>query len=133
MLSRGAITAGNVSVANNGTLIIGPAYVDAYAMESENAIYARTIVSDSFLAETKDHLTFNYIKEDTDKTCYIDYIHYIIDKHEIDSRRIHKILVEQGICDELNKRYNAKNTPKISVRQKYGWTISLLKQNEIDL
>ena len=57
MLSRGAITAGNVSVANNGTLIIGPAYVEAYAMESESAIYARTIISDAFLLETKSHFT----------------------------------------------------------------------------
>ncbi len=113
--------------------IIVPAYVDAYAMESENAIYARTIVSDSFLSETKDHLSFKYIKEDTDKTRYIDYICYIIDKLEIDSKRIHKMLIEQGIRDEIIKRYNPKNTSKISVRQKYGWTISLLKQNEIDL
>ena len=96
MLSRGAITAGNVSVANNGSLIIGPAYVDAYAMESENAIYARTIISEAFLSETKEHLNFKYIKEDTDKTRYIDYIHYIMDKQSFDSKRMHKILVEQG-------------------------------------
>ena len=133
MLSRGAITAGNVSVANNGSLIIGPAYVDAYAMESENAIYARTIVSDIFLNETKKHRTFKFIKEDTDKTFYIDYIHYIMDKQDIDSKRMHKILLEQGVCKELKKSYDSKNTPKINIRQKYGWTISLLKQNKIDI
>lgn len=133
MLSRGAITAGNVSVANNGSLIIGPAYVDAYAMESENAIYARTIVSEAFLSETKEHLNFKYIKEDTDKTRYIDYIHYIMDKQSFDSKRMHKILVEQGICKELKKSYDPKNTPKINIRQKYGWTISLLSRNKIEI
>lgn len=133
MLSRGAITAGNVSVANNGSLIIGPAYVDAYAMESENAIYARTIISEAFLSETKKYLTFKFIKEDTDKTYYIDYIHYIMDKQLFDSKRMHKILVEQGICKELKKSYDSKNTPKINIRQKYGWTISLLSRNKIDI
>ncbi len=133
MLSRGAITAGNVSVANNGSLIIGPAYVDAYAMESENAIYARTIVSDAFLTETKDYLSFEFIKEDFDRTCYIDYIHYIMDKQSFDSKRMHKILVEQGICKELKKSYDPKNTPKINIRQKYGWTMSLLSRNKIEI
>ena len=133
MLSRGAITAGNVSVANNGSLIIGPAYVDAYAMESENAIYARTIISDIFLNETKKQRTFKFIKEDTDKTFYIDYIHYIMDKQDIEPKRMHKILLEQGVCKELKKSYDSKNTPKINIRQKYGWTISLLKQNKIDI
>ena len=133
MLSRGAITAGNVSVANNGSLIIGPAYVDAYAMESENAIYARTIISEAFLSETHEYLSFKYIKEDTDKTNYIDYIHYIMDKQGFDSKRMHKILVEQGICRELKKSYDPKNTPKINIRQKYGWTISLLSRNKIEI
>lgn len=133
MLSRGAITAGNVSVANNGTLIIGPAYVDAYAMESENAIYARAIISDAFLSETKGKLSFKYIKEDFDRTCYIDFIHYIMDKQSIDCKRMHKILVEQGICKELKKSYDPKNTPKINIRQKYGWTISLLSRNKIEI
>lgn len=133
MLSRGAITAGNVSVANNGSLIIGPAYVDAYAMESENAIYARTIISEAFLFETKEYLSFKYIKEDADKTNYIDYIHYIMDKQTIDSKRMHKILIEQGICKELKKSYDSKNTPIINIRQKYGWTISLLSRNKINV
>ena len=133
MLSRGAITAGNVSVANNGSLIIGPAYVDAYAMESENAIYARTIISDAFLSASKDYLTFKFIEEDSDKSYYIDYIHYIMDKQAFDSKRIHKILVEQGITKELKKSYDPKNTPKIGIRQKYGWTISLLSRNKIEI
>ena len=64
MLSRGAITAGNVSVANNGSLIIGPAYVDAYAMESENAIYARTNGFDSKKFEQEFYDTTEYPKED---------------------------------------------------------------------
>lgn len=133
MLSRGAITAGNVSVANNGSLIIGPAYVDAYAMESENAIYARTIISEDFLDATKEYLSFKFIEEDTDKTKYIDYIHYIMNKQTLEPKRISKILLEQGVCKELTKSYDPKNTPKINIRQKYGWTISLLSRNNIKI
>lgn len=115
------------------SLIIGPAYVDAYVMESENAIYARTIISDAFLSETKKYLKFEYIKEDFDKTRYIDYIHYIMDKQSFDSKRMHKLLVEQGICKELKKSYDPKNTSKINIRQKYGWTMSLLSRNKIEI
>ena len=78
-------------------------------------------------------IDYEFIKEDFDRTCYIDYIHYIMDKQSFDSKRMHKILVEQGICKELKKSYDPKNTPKINIRQKYGWTMSLLSRNKIDI
>ena len=56
-----------------------------------------------------------------------------MDKQDIEPKRMHKILLEQGVCKELKKSYDSKNTPKINIRQKYGWTISLLKQNKIDI
>lgn len=134
MLSRGAVTVGNVSVYNNDKFIIGPAYVDAYAMESENAIYARTIVSNSFIDETKDSLTVSFLKEDTDKCIYIDYIDYVINNKYKDCLITLKILSQQGVIRELKKNYLSKNQDsKISVLQKYGWTIALLKRNKIDI
>ena len=128
MLSRGAITAGNVSVYGSGNLIIGPAYVDAYAMESENAIYARVILSDAFLKETKGQLTFAFAKEDADKMIYIDYIHYIMDTQKYDSKRMEKLLVEQGVYKEIKNSYE---TLALSVKQKHGWTMALFERNKI--
>lgn len=133
MLSRGAITAGNVSVSSQDNLIIGPAYVDAYAMESEYAIYARTIISNEFLNETKHYLSFEYIKEDSDKTAYIDYIGYIMNSQLIDSNRMKKILAQQGVIKELKNNYTIKSSTKLSILQKYGWTIALLDRNNIKI
>ena len=131
MLARGAVTAGNVSVTNEGSLIIGPAYVDAYAMESENAIYARIILSDDFIEETKDFCTFEYLKEDTDKVMYIDYIHYIMATQIIDAKRMSKLFIEQGVSASLKEDF--KQNDKLSIRQKYGWTLDLLNRNKITI
>lgn len=129
LLSRGALTVGNVSVENGGSLIIGPAYVDVYVMESENAIYSRTIISKSFLNETK--CKFDFIQEDSDKVMYIDYIAYIMQKQHIDEKRMKKMLIEQGVSHFLKDNYNPNNTERMSIAQKYGWTLALLDRNKI--
>lgn len=129
LLSRGALTVGNVSVENGGSLIIGPAYVDVYVMESENAIYARKILSKTFMNETMCNVDF--IAEDTDKLMYIDYIAYIMKKQKIDEKRMKKILIEQGVSRFLKENYNPNNTERISIAQKYGWTMALLDRNKI--
>lgn len=131
MLARGAVTAGNVSVTNKGSLIIGPAYVDASAMESENAIYARIILSDDFIEETKDFCAFEYLGEDTDKVMYIDYIHYIMATQIVDAKRMSKLFIEQGVTASLKEDFN--QIDKLSIRQKYGWTLDLLNRNKITI
>lgn len=132
MLSRGAITAGSVSVVNEGSLIIGPAYVDAYVLESENAIFPRVIIPEIFFQATKDVLKFKHIKTDTDHVNYIDYISYIIEKNRIDSMRLNYILTQEGVCEMINEQYNsAAKKPNFSILQKYGWMKELLFQNKI--
>lgn len=129
MLSRGAITAGNVSVENDGKIIIGPAYVDAYAMESENAVFARTIISDQLVKELEIS-SMPYIKLDSDNVYYLDYIDYIMHSQQFDSKRISQILVQNNVIKELKTYYDQLDN-KLSVRQKYGWTLSLLDRNNI--
>lgn len=58
MLLRGAVTAGKVSVSEDPQIIIGPAYVDAYMLESESAIYPRVILTDEFFDATKKEIIF---------------------------------------------------------------------------
>ena len=132
MLSRGAITAGNVSIANEGSLIIGPAYVDAYVLESENAIFPRVIIPEVFFETTKDTLDFNFICTDSDHVKYIDFIAYIIDSTGIDSKRMNNILIQQGIYKMIQSQWNnAKSKHKFSLQQKYGWIKELFRKNKI--
>ena len=131
MLARGAITIGNVSVADEGTIIIGPAYVDAYALESENAYFARTVVSSEFISNSKDLLDFEFIVEDADKTNYIDYVGFAQKKEGKTAEELSRLLENNGCIDFLQNGFHNDN---VSIRQKYGWTIALLqKHNAISL
>lgn len=129
-LARGAITIGNVSVADEGTIIIGPAYVDAYALESENAYFARTVVSNDFVVESKDYLRFGFIAEDSDKIKYIDYVGYALQKEGKTPEQMKRALVENGCIDFVEEGFRK---PKVSIKQKYGWTIALLQRHNIHI
>lgn len=130
MLSRGAVTIGNVSIADEGTIIIGPAYVEAYALESENAYFARTVVSDAFIDEAKDELRFDYIVEDSDKTKFIDYVGFAQQKEGKTADQMREMLVEKGCLEFVEEKYSDVKL-KVAIRQKYGWTIALLEKHKV--
>ena len=130
MLARGAITIGNVSVTNGGELIIGPAYVEAYAMESENAIYSRVIMSDELYKLIKNNCEIKFVKKDFDNVYYIDYMDYMMAEFNFDNLKIRKMLIEQGVRDEIKRNYDSE---KLKVKQKYGWTIQLLSNKGINI
>lgn len=132
MLARGAITKGPVSVSHTNIKIIGPAYVDVYEFESENAIYARVILTDNVITHLKtvgDSLP-GYIVEDADEIYYIDYIEFIKNKFSLNSKKVLTILKDRKVLHFLKDGVNDKN---LKVRQKYGWTEVLLKNNGVVL
>ena len=134
MLLRGAITAGKVSVSDDPQIIIGPAYVDAYMLESESAIYPRIILTNEFFKETKDYLAFPYISTDTDKEKYLDFLPYAFEKNGLDKKRVEHLLETQGVFRKLKNEINTSSTSKglgRNVAQKYGWTISKLEMHNI--
>jgi hypothetical protein len=134
MLLRGAVTAGKVSVSDDPQIIIGPAYVDAYMLESENAIYPRVILTDEFFSATKGHLNFPYIATDADKERYLDFLPYAIQKNNLDPKRVEHLLETQGVFkvlkDTIKKANKAKSSGR-SVSQKHGWTVSKLEMHKI--
>lgn len=134
MLLRGAVTAGKVSISDDPPIIIGPAYVDAYMLESESAIYPRIILTDEFFAATKEHLSFPYITTDTDKEKYIDFLPYAIKKNNLDQKRVEHLLETQGVFktlkETIKKADKAKKSGR-SISQKHGWTVSNLEMHKI--
>ena len=86
---------------------------------------------DDFIEATKDFCTFEYLKEDTDKVMYIDYIHYIMATQIIDAKRMSKLFIEQGVSASLKEDF--ERIDKLSIRQKYGWTLDLLNRNKITI
>lgn len=82
MLVRGALTAGEVIV--DGSSFIGPAIIQAYKLERENAIYPRIIYMNEIENYVpKKSVKFNYIAEDQDKIKYLDFIKYNFDTKQL--------------------------------------------------
>ena len=132
MLSRGAITAGSVSVAHEGSLIIGPAYVDAYVLESENAIFPRVIMPNAFFDATSNIFHFDHTRVDADHVKYIDYISYTIENNSIDSKRMSNMLIQQGVIEMIQQQcQSAIAKQRFGLLQKYGWMKELLQKNNI--
>ncbi len=128
MLARGSITVGNVGVWENENLIIGPAYVDAYMLESENALFSRIILDNAFINEFEDVKEKSWVKEDMDKFYYLDFLQYIMITEKKKPVNMEELFSRQGIEEFIKDGYRHK---KYSVSQKYGWFISLMKMNKI--
>jgi len=127
MLIRGALTVGSVRV--EGRLFIGPAIIDAFKFERENAIYPRII----FLNEvekriSKDLIKFGYIEEDQDKVKYLNFIKHNFKLRKMSEKILDQLLTTEGVKQTLNKEYtrlmdNSESENK-KIAQKYGWLIS---------
>lgn len=127
MLIRGALTAGRVRV--EGRLFIGPAIIDAYKFERENAIYPRII----FLNEIEKHVSkklikFNYIEEDQDKVKYLNFIKHNFELGKLSKKTLDHLLTTEGVKKILKNEYNNlkddNNSENKKIAQKYGWLIS---------
>lgn len=132
MLARGAVTLGDVSVfeINEEKLIIGPAYVKAYQLESENAIFSRIILDKLFMKEFEDIKENTWIKEDMDGFFYLDFLEHTMQSENKNAANIDEIFMKEGVVDTIKEGYNHQSA---SVVQKYSWFISLLKMNKISI
>lgn len=130
-LLRGAVTLGDVLISDNGKFIVGPAYIQAYLMQEDNAIYPRIIVCKNTINEiNKDKNQFKQLlKQDSDKEYFIDYIKVFMALESVKKQDITIRLGRENIYNHLEhnfKKYYNKEDHKIS--QKYGWTIQYYKQ-----
>jgi hypothetical protein len=134
MMIRGAITAGNVSMSDDSRLIIGPGFIDAFVLESENAIFPRVLFSPDInkYVDLKNK-TPKYVKKDSDNFMYLDFLQYAIDIDKIGHRSLLHLMQTQGVIKFVEDGYINHLENKKNVAQKYGWMISKLGDKGIQI
>jgi hypothetical protein len=134
MLLRGALTAGKVSMSEDSKLIIGPAFIEAFAMESENAIFPRILFANEIKDYIKkDSIAFPYLKEDSDHFVYLDFLKYMIDKEQIKTKDLKHLVQTQGVKELLIEGYSGNILKRKNVAQKHGWLIARFAEHKIRL
>jgi hypothetical protein len=130
---RGALTAGQVTASNDPKVIIGPAFINAFLMEDEIAIFPRILFSeDIYRFINKKKIKFLYVAEDVDHLKYLDYINYELDL-EGNLKNFDNKLKVFGIKQLVKKSYfdNIDHNKKLA--QKYGWIINKLSACKISI
>ena len=134
MLLRGALTAGKVSMSDDSRLIIGPAFIEAFAMESENAIFPRILFANEIEDYIgKDEIVFSYLKEDSDHFTYLDFLKYMIDKEQIPPKALRHLVQTQGVKKLLVDGYSENIQKRKNLAQKHGWLIARFAEYRIKL
>lgn len=134
MLLRGALTAGKVSMSDDSKLIIGPAFIEAFAMESENAIFPRILFANEIKDYIKeDEIVFSYLKEDSDHFTYLDFLQYMIDKKQIKTIDLKHFVQTQGVQKLLVEGYSGNILKRKNLAQKHGWLIARFAEHKIKL
>lgn len=131
-LLRGALTVGKVSISDDEKLIIGPAFIEAYAMESDNAIFPRILFANEISEQIKN-INFNFIKEDGDHFKYLDFINYMVETEKLTTKQLTHLLETHGVFKVLKNNYEKYIHENKAIAQKYGWLISKLSEKEINI
>ena len=127
VLVRGGIARGQLI--HDSVMVVGPAMVEAYHLESKKAIYPRIIIAKELMEQIEQdleesirtHTTLSEVpgfsrlfKTDDDGWCYLDYVNpneayfHILDKD--DHLKALEHLAQKGL-----------QHPKEQVREKYPW------------
>ena len=133
IMLRGAIEFGEVIVKDYGRQIIGPAYINAYLSQENDAIYPRIIVSNNVIKLIEDEFpTYKKVILTYDRENALDYIETYIVAESINKNNLTTKLRREGIIDYLIDEYLKYDKQDIaSVRRKYGWTISYFKNKGV--
>lgn len=130
-LLRGAITIGDAIAEDYARFIVGPAYIQAFQLQEDDAIYPRIIVDKSVTKKIKEYKLpiNNYLQQDSDKEYFVDYIKVYMQKESVSRQRIRYRLGSEDIYSFLKDTFkdNYKNE-KHNISQKYGWTIQYFKK-----
>jgi len=130
---RGALTAGQIIISTDPKVIIGPAFINAYIMEDENAIFPRILFSDEIYQYIdKENINFPYIAKDADNLEYLDFLKYELELED-DFRNFDNKLKVFGIKQLVKSTYSDNIRHNVKVAQKYGWIIDKLSALNIKL
>lgn len=113
---RGAITKGDIIHEND--IVFGPAFIKAYQMESDVAIFPRIVIDNELIddyCDRNDKTIKNLVVQDEDMHFYLDIfagLHERFQKHQSKEIRLKDIntIISAGLDD-----------PSTSVRHKYLW------------
>lgn len=133
-LLRGAITIGDAIVEESGRFIVGPAYIKAYQLQDNDAIYPRIIVDKSITSAIKRsaHPIKRYLLRDSDREYFVDYIKVYMQKGSLSKQQIKSKFRREHIFNYLkdNFKENYKNELH-NISQKYGWTMQYYRKLEV--
>jgi len=127
MILRGALTSGKIRINEDPPLIIGPAFVEAFELESENAIFPRIIISHELCQLSG----FKFINEDSDHFYFLDFLEYVVETENLNNKQLLHYLRTSKVIKYLKTEYNAHIGKDNRTAQKYGWLISKLSDRKI--
>jgi hypothetical protein len=134
LLLRGAITVGDALIEDEGKFIVGPAYIKAYQLQENDAIYPRIIVDKSVIKQIKksNSATVRYLQQDSDKEFFVDYINVNMQKESLNRQKIKSRLRREDIFNFLRNSFNDNyQKENHNICQKFGWTIQYYKKSEV--
>jgi hypothetical protein len=129
MILRGALTSGKISITDDPPLIVGPAFVEAFAMESENAIFPRIIISNELYQSAK----VDFISEDSDHLYFLDFLEYVVKTENLNIKQLTHNLRTSKVIDFIRDEYNGSVENNKWLAQKYGWLITKLSARKINV
>ena len=128
MLMRGGVVIGEVI--HNDLLLLGPAMINAYMLESKCAMSPRIVIDPKVRyrynkVRKKKNESKTIVKKDLDDTSYIDYFNLDdIDSYLNETPQQYFL----KICEIVRDNVNSKN---ISIRMKYLWIRNKLKKSTL--
>jgi len=129
-LLRGAVTVGEAIIEEDGKFIIGPAYIQAYQLQENDAVYPRIIVDRTAVAaiEKVQKSIRGYLKEDADKEYFVDYIRVYMAREGLKPADMRIRLKRDSTFEYLKERYQEHyDKEDHNIAQKYGWTMEYCK------
>ena len=133
-LLRGAVTIGDAIIREDGKFIIGPAYILAYQLQENDAVYPRIIVDSSVVNAIKKakKSVDDYLREDSDKEYFVDYLRVYMNLGGLKPDDMRIRLKRDDTFDYLRKRYKEHyDKEDHHICQKYGWTMEYYKGRKI--
>lgn len=129
-LLRGAVTVGDAIVREEGKFIIGPAYIQAFELQENDAVYPRIIVDKSAIKaiEKVKKSVANYLRQDADKEYFVDYIKVYMDRENLSADDMRIRLRRDNAFDYLRRLFEEHyGKANHNISQKYGWTMEYYK------